>query len=329
MSKAATRERLRSITEDYQITARESDGEGKGLATIRATLARGNHINRNRRYYSATVLARAAAAATDRVESGQLIGLMDHPNWWDGDGDKGKPERTVIRWNRLWMDGPDLMGEGHIINTALGRDLLGMHEGDVHIGLSTNSYATAHYEPAEDVPAPYDGEATDLIQVIDELELLTVDVVNDPSNVYAAIEREAIAARESYEAERNPDMNELEQAQARIRELEGQVAEQAADLEQARADLERARADLVRQARESIVREAVAQANGAVPQAIQDAAVLLATTAADDDAARESVRELIASATGVNHGNNGVPAKESLEKPKGDPLREAIQSLTQ
>lgn len=308
------RDRHRLVTE--AITIREAP-EGGGLATVTATLARGNIINRNLRYYSATVLERAATAARDKVAAGKLIGLMDHPNYWDGDGDKGRPERVVIRWNRLWMDGPDLKGEGTIVATALGRDLLAMYDAKVHIGLSTNAYATSHFEKAEDVPAPWDGDPNELIQVIDDIEeLLTIDVVNDPSNVYAQIEQETREARIAYREEHV--MTEKKPAAEDASANEAHVEAQK-QLEAVKAELEATKAKLARQARESIVREELAR-YGDAPEPLAKAAMLTALAAETDEAAREEVQALLeSSATG--NGNNGVPSADQKE-PTGDPLRE-------
>lgn len=325
MTTIAAREQHRILTEDIRITPLEglpiADDGGEGLATIEARLARGDIINRNQRYYSRTVLERAANAARERTESGQFIGLMDHPDWFDGD--KGKPERTVIRWSRLWMEGPDLMGEGLVLDTALGRDLDGLRRGKVHIGLSTNAYATAHYENAEDIPAPWDGEKHDLIEVIDDLHLLTVDVVNDPSNVYAAISKEAKARREAAAGRKDNSMNDA--TTARMTALEEQVAALTAERDALQERVTALETDLAQGQRDSIAREAIAAAGG-VPEALETAIILTARYAESDDDAREQAIALTRAAAG--HGNNSVPREDTDSKePKSDPLRETRDAL--
>lgn len=313
------RDRVRILTEDIRIT--EADNQP---TTITATLARGNIINRNQRYYSATVLERAASEAHDRLQAGEIIGLMDHPNWWNGDGDKGKPERTVIRWNRMWMEGPDLQGEGGILETALGKDLLALHKGKVRIPLSTNAYASRHFENAEGVPAPWDGDPNDLIEVIDTLELLTVDVVNDPANAYAAIHAEAAARRETAIREanaRDPDkeqhMTELEKAA-----LEARLVALEAERDEATRAQATAEQTLARERREGIAREAIA-AKGVTSAPLIAAINLTAVTAESDDAARTATLEL-ASSMPVSNGNNGLPEKTQVDT---DVLAEARASL--
>lgn len=324
MRTEGTRDQHRIITEALTITEQEG-----GRSQITATLARGNIINRNRRYYSATVLERAANASRDRIEAGKLIGLMDHPNFWNGEGDRGKPERTVIRWNRLYMNGADLKGEGTIVETALGRDLKAMDAAKVHIGLSTNAYASAHFENAEDVPAPYDGDPNDLIQVIDEIEeLLTIDVVNDPSNVYAQIEQEARQQRVAYQEERrsmdeaDTNVHETDEAQNDATEAteatEAEVTPEADQEPDLATQLEEARAALHRERRSSIVREEIAR-RGTVRDAVAKAAMLVALASESDEDATEAVRELLDGVKGEN-GNNAIPTREGQRT--ADPLRE-------
>lgn len=302
------RERLQEATRDIAIT---EASEGTGLASITATLARGNIINRNNRYYSATVLERAAAAARDRTENGEITGLMDHPGWEDSA--KGKPERIVIRWNRLWMNGDDLMGEGLILDTALGRDLMALKAGGVHLALSTNAFADWHFDRAENIPAPYDGDDDDLIAVMDSVELITIDVVTDPSNVFAKIHAEATAMRESF-TEKENHMNELEELKAKLEAAEAAkaAAEQAAQEAEEAAE---------RQARENLVTVAKAK-HPHLPEAVVTAMLTTATAAESPEAAQAAVTALAESIPAPSNGNNGVPAAEEVDPAPFDPMRE-------
>lgn len=310
-----TRERIQEATTTLEITS-----DAGAIPNITATLARGDIINRNGRYYSATVLERAAVQARDRVAAGQVIGLMGHPDWFDGD--KGRSERTVIRWSRLYMDGPDLKGEGTIVLTALGKDLLALKEGNVHIGLSTNAYALAHWENAEDVPAPWDGDPRDLIEVIDELELLTIDVVNDPSNVFAQIHAEATARRESATRERNEEMNELEKLKAEL--AAAKAAQEAAEARV--TDLEAAALIASEEAamrERTAVVDVVTAKHPHLAEAIVEAMRRAAETAESVEAARAAVEALAAAVPAPTNGNNGVPVSEDQTPAQGfDPMRE-------
>lgn len=280
--------------------------EAGSLSSITATLTRGNMINRNGRYYSAVELEKAATSAHDRVKAGQLIGLMDHPDFFDGD--KGKPERTVIRWSRLWMDGPDLKGEGTILGTALGKDLLALREGGVHIALSTNAYARTSYEQAKHVPAAYDGPEDDLIAVMADIELLSVDVVNNPSNVFAQIHAEAALAREREQEREEHEVTEEERKQLEAKLEAEKAAREAAEkaAKTAQEALAKAQAALVKAEREGVVTAILA--GRSVPDAVRTALSAAAHTADSLDAAREAVKALADAITlAPSHGNNGVP----------------------
>lgn len=293
--------------------------EAGSLPSITATLTRGNMINRNGRYYSAVELEKAATAAHDRVKAGQLIGLMDHPDFFAGD--KGKPERTVIRWSRLWMDGPDLKGEGTILGTALGKDLLALREGGVHIALSTNAYARTSYEQAKHVPAPYDGPEDDLIAVMADIELLGVDVVNNPSNVFAQIHAEAALAREREQEREANEVNEEERKELEAKLAEATTAREAAEkaAQEAQEAREKAEAALVAAERQHVVDTALA--GRSVPQAVRDAMLAAANTAENLDAATVAVKALADAYTaGGGNGNNHIP---ETTNPTVDALAEA------
>src|SRR5690606_31173100 len=136
-----------------------------------------------------SVLAEAATAANEAAGRGELIGLLDHPDWFVGN--KGSPAKTVIKWERVWMDGHELWGEGLLLDTTAGRDLDAQRKAKVRLGMSTNGLATSRFVKASELDP--DIESSDLVQVIESFELLTVDVVNDPATVGAAIAREARA----------------------------------------------------------------------------------------------------------------------------------------
>lgn len=298
-----TKQRISEATTRLTVT----EAEGSGTGSITAVLARGDVINRNWRYYSRTTLERAANEARDRVANGEVIGLLEHPGWEDGA--RGRTENAVIVWTDLFMDGPDLKGAGHILDTSKGRDLMAQHSGGMHLGLSTNGYALEQrFVPAKDVPAPWDGDADELIQVIDEFQLLTVDVVGDPANVFARIEREAASVRESARLEREQHRKgvmvdkELEVMKGELAAAEALLAEQADEHTKA---MERAE-------RVAVARVRVAERPN-TPEAIRKAALAAAEAAESVEAAEAAVAELLDSVK-VGNGNNGVPATEDKDE---------------
>lgn len=311
----------RIITEDVSIQDRRAGEEGSFLPRITATLTRGDTVNRNGRRYPTDTLRGMLPAANTAAAEGRLIGLMNHPAWTEGA--KGTPERTVIRWTAVELNGDDLIGHGEVLETALGRDLLALKRGGVRIGLSTNAYVRSHYEGDLEHPE-------DWIEVIDEIELLTVDVVNDPSNEYAAVHAEAVARREAAWKENsvkdNPDQRPTVTPEALTAERDAALAKarQAEDaLEALKAEKATVEAEAVKARRAAIAAEALAALPNAA-QAIRDAVLLTAINAASDDDARKAataLTEALASTTTGGNGNNGIPTP--TKTPAGDPLREA------
>lgn len=306
-----TRERARDLTEAVAFDAAPPDTGA--LARITATLTTGDEINRNGRYYPVSVLADAAEAANTAADKGELIGLLDHPDWFEGN--KGTPAKTVLKWERVWMDGPALKGEGLLLDTTAGRDLNAQRKAKVRLGLSTNGMAASRFVKATELD-PND-ESTDLVQVIESFELLTVDVVNDPASVGAAINREARAMRERKEH----DMT----AEERAKQLETQLAEETTAREAAEKAAKtaqeaqaKAEAALVTAERQHVVETALA--GRSVPEAVRTAMLAAANTAENLDAAQAAVKALAeAFAVGTGNGNNHVP--ETTQAP--DALQEA------
>ena len=310
------RERARDLTRTA--TFEDAPTDSGHLARVTAKLATGDEINRNGRYYPASVLNEAAIEANKAADRGELIGLLDHPDWFEGN--KGTPAKTVLKWERVWMDGPALMGEGLLLDTAAGRDINAQRKAKVSLGLSTNGMAASRFVKQTEIDP--DSESTDLVQVIESFELLTVDLVNDPASVGAAIQQEARTTRER----REHDMT----AEERAKQLETQLEAERAAREAAEAAARTAQdaqataeAALVAQERQHIVESALA--GRTVPQAVRDAMTTAATTAESKDAAQEAVKALAeAFNNGGGHGNNGVP---ETKQPATDALADARRQI--
>mgnify|MGYP001123174036 CR=1 FL=1 len=316
MKTALTRERARDLTE--RVVFEDAPADSGYLARITATLTTGDEINRNGRYYPASVLADAATAANEAADRGELIGLLDHPDWFEGN--KGSPAKTVVKWERVWMEGSALMGEGLLLDTTAGRDLNSQRKAKVRLGLSTNGMAASRFVKASELDP--DSESSDLIQVIESFELLTVDVVNDPASVGAAINREARAMRERKEH----DMT----AEERAKQLETQLAEEKTAREAAEAAAKtaqeaqaKAEVALVTAERRHVVEAALA--GRSVPEAVKTAMLTAANTAESVEAAQEAVKALADAYAGSSgNGNNHIPENG---KPTTDALAEAREKI--
>lgn len=118
-------------------------------------------INGNRRRYAEYAGARAVKEAQERLSDGLskgrlvLSGEVDHP------GDKGNKvallSETVFRWEKIELDGPNIMIEGILMPTSKGKDLHIMMESGLKPDLSQRSLGIAILtqdddgEPVEEV----------------------------------------------------------------------------------------------------------------------------------------------------------------------------------
>lgn len=271
------------------------------LARITAVLSRGDMINRNGNLYPTAVLKASVPEANESASEGGLIGLMDHPDWFEGN--KGSPAKTVLKWEKVWMESDELVAEGVILDTSLGRDLFAQHQAKVKIPLSTNALVWGAYKPAKDVGVDWEGGEDDLIFVAERFQLLTTDVVNDPSNVHARIKREARERRARGDHQMEERIAELE-AQLEAERVAREEAEQEATT--AREALTTAMAKLDTIEREAIVNEALE--GKSITESARAAIMAVAKNASTAEEAKNTVVGLAdAFSASQGNGNNLIP----------------------
>lgn len=169
------------LTDAVESFALQPLQDGQSARKITGVAKQGDKINLNRRYFSVAVLTAMCAAAQDGVKAGELYGLVQHPDFWDGP--RGLIENVGIKYDRLWMDGDLLRFEGTVVQTVKGRDLQAVLDAGVRVGMSTNVTGSARYLPAKEVDASWpDPEET--IQVVnDDARLITIDAVMGPADL--------------------------------------------------------------------------------------------------------------------------------------------------
>lgn len=150
---------------------------------------RANHINLNRRYYSRDALSKAVDKASAMIKEGGLNGLMDHPGFFEGS--KGSPKNTAIKWTDVKMQGDDVIVEGIVLKTAVGKDLQALIDAKVKIDLSTNVKGKTRYVRASEVDSTYQPKDA-FVQVFDDLTFNTIDVVGDGADEYASLTMDAL-----------------------------------------------------------------------------------------------------------------------------------------
>lgn len=280
-----------------------------GPRRISGVAKEADKINLNRRYFSLDVLKAIVEAAQTDLKDGSLIGLVQHPDYWDGP--KGRIENIGIRYDKLWMDGKKMMFEGELVGTTQGQNLLAVLDAKIKVGMSTQVTGSAKYLPAKEVDSTWP-DPEEMIQVInDDARLVTIDAVMNPADVAAG----AAADEEEFEQEDTiMKLDELKQkdpegykklladmkaelaSESNSKTLEDQLAAERA----ARQKLEK---DMQDNARKGMAEKALADAklpklgkSGDIDLDARFAArvVSAAQSAADDTTAQSEVAALIA-----------------------------------
>jgi hypothetical protein len=172
---------LRDAVESFDLQPMQDADAGKPRR-ISGVAKEADKVNLNRRFFSLAVLTGMCAAAQDALKTGELYGLVQHPDPWY-EGPKGLIQNVGIKYDRLWMDGPLLRFEGVVVATTQGRDLQAVLDAGVKVGMSTNVRGSARYLPAKEVDPEWpDPEET--IQVVnDDARLVTIDAVMGPADL--------------------------------------------------------------------------------------------------------------------------------------------------
>lgn len=155
----------------------------KELDTIEfiTVLQEADRPNRNGRVYPKHVLEEGLASSyvQERLRTKSLLSEMGHPL------DSSVQRQMTIDWNNagciikeFWWEGNLLKGRCETCNTAKGRDLKGLIEQGVRIAFSLRAQGNV----ARD-------EATGLTMVKSPLQIVTYDVVVNPSHAVAFLEK--------------------------------------------------------------------------------------------------------------------------------------------
>ncbi|MGY2892487.1 hypothetical protein [Deinococcus sp. UYEF24] len=152
------------------------------VTLLDVTVATAGKVNRNNRLYPKAVWEAAVAAAQPMLASGELWGLLEHPEDWY-DPLKGRLAAICIKYETLTMDGDVVKATGVVIETAAGQDLKALIEGGIAVGISSNGTGSAKYLPASEVAPDYSDPSAYIGVIQDDFRLLTIDAVSDPADV--------------------------------------------------------------------------------------------------------------------------------------------------
>lgn len=161
-----------------------------GKLKFRGKLQEAEVKNKNNRVYPYAVLDDNVQRLQEVVKNRGLLGELDHP------------QDSIIHFKeashlitRLFWDGNILMGEGEILNTAMGRQLRSLLQDGIRIGMSSRGVGNG--KP----------DSNGILIIGEGYKLITFDAVADPSTPAAFQERIVNNKRESYNYQNNSDKN--------------------------------------------------------------------------------------------------------------------------
>lgn len=156
----------------------ESAGPAGQILKFRGKFQEANAVNKNKRMYPFEVLNSNIKKLSECIESGGLIGELDHPT------------DSIIHFvnashkiTKLWWEGNTLMGEGVILNTPHGKVLKALINDGVRVGISSRGVGNGKVNE--------DG----ILVIGESYKLITFDAVADPST-HAAFQERVVSKRE-------------------------------------------------------------------------------------------------------------------------------------
>jgi ABC-type phosphate transport system ATPase subunit len=136
------------------------DGNGKSLF-MKGIFIQGGVKNANERVYPVTEINTAVESLNKQISEGySVLGEVDHP-----DDLKINLDRVSHMIQSMWMDGPNGFGKLKILPTPMGQLVKTMLESGVKLGVSSRG----------------SGNVNDLDGRVSEFEIVTVDIVAQPS----------------------------------------------------------------------------------------------------------------------------------------------------
>ena len=142
------------------IVLESDDKDGKNLH-LKGIAIQGGIRNANQRVYPVDEIERAVKTLNDQIQNGySVLGEVDHP-----DDLKVNLDRVSHMITNMWMEGPNGYGKFKILPTPMGNLIRTMLEAGVKLGVSSRG----------------SGNVDDMSGKVSDFEIITVDVVAQPS----------------------------------------------------------------------------------------------------------------------------------------------------
>jgi hypothetical protein len=138
----------------------EGDGDKKNLY-MKGIFIQGGVKNANERVYPVSEIESAVKTLNEQITEGySVLGEVDHP-----DDLKINLDRVSHMITQMWMDGPNGFGKLKILPTPMGQLVTTMLQSGVKLGVSSRG----------------SGNVSDLDGRVSDFEIVTVDIVAQPS----------------------------------------------------------------------------------------------------------------------------------------------------
>ena len=143
-----------------RVILESDDKDGKNLY-LKGIAIQGGIRNANQRVYPVDEIERAVKTLNDQIENGySVLGEVDHP-----EDLKVNLDRVSHMITQMWMEGPNGYGKMKILPTPMGNLIRTMLESGVKLGVSSRG----------------SGNVDDMSGKVSDFEIITVDVVAQPS----------------------------------------------------------------------------------------------------------------------------------------------------
>jgi hypothetical protein len=148
-----------SVTQS--IVESEETSDGKKTLHMTGIFIQGGVKNANQRIYPVNEIAKAVDTLEKTIkEHGGVCGEVDHP-----DDLKINLDRVSHMITKMWMDGPNGYGKLKLLPTPMGELIKTMLTSGVKLGVSSRG----------------SGEVDDMTGKVSDFEIVTVDIVAQPS----------------------------------------------------------------------------------------------------------------------------------------------------
>ena len=147
-----------------QLTVLSEETNGIMKTKLEGIFQRADEANNNGRTYPKAILEGQVKKLQQKIDERTLCGELDHPQ-----NDSVKLSNASHLITKLYMQGPEVIGEAEILNTPAGMTAKALIEGGVKIGISSRGTGTI-------------SEGSDGAKIVNEdFNMVTFDLVADPS----------------------------------------------------------------------------------------------------------------------------------------------------